>query len=298
MYMNKTDLKNIVFACTLAVLMLFVLSGCGHVRSANDLYKEAVRTYGECEIVSQTEEEDRTVLVLRDSLQGFEYKMTSGMSDLSIDGSTFGSVENTGSTFSAALSDYVFSQCLDDLEAICEEYGGTCEVGNVYFFIIRTENAELAEKATLACAEVIQSYNLKGRMDNWEIPCFSLEGNLFATAERFGSVKLPNIEWISREQEIINYYAEMARMVTDEKAQFVRSEEGIFSDTGADLRRVVSVLGTDYPTENTSPVTFYYFKASDGTVYYLCDFDYYDEDYYEYSWYTNYYDVVPGAKKS
>ena len=282
---------------SISVLMLTALSGCGRIKSADELYKLAVRTYGECEIVSQTENEDGTVLVLRDNLQGFEYKMTSGMNDIVIDGSSFGSVENTGSTFSKALSEYVFSQCLDELETICEEAGGTCDTEDVSFFIIRTETAEEAEKAALACAEVIQAYNLQGRMDNWELACYQGDGSTHTYSVRFGSVKLPNIEWISHEQEIINYYSEMARMVTDEKAQYVRSEEGIFSQTGADIDRVVQVLGTDYPTEGSSPVTFYFFRASDGTEYYLCDFNYYDDDHYNYSWFTNYADVVPEEKK-
>ena len=289
--------KNAVISCMLFATMLFVLSGCGRVKTARELYREAVKTYGECEIVSQTENEDSTVLILRDKLQGFEYKISSGMDDIVIDGSSFGSVEHTGSTFHNALCDYVFSQCMDELEEICENYGAACDTEDIYFYRIGAENAEDAEKAALACAEVIQSYNLNGRMNNWEIPCYRLGEKGGYTSDRFGSVKLPNIEWISREQEINNYYTEMAQMQTDPQAQFLRKEEGTFPDTGADLDRVVNVLGTDYPEKEDAPVIFYYFRASDGTEYYLCDFNYYDENYYDYQWYTNYYDVVPDAKK-
>ena len=294
---DKRIVIQAVISCALLAMMLFVLSGCGHVRSAKDLYSEAVRTYGECEIISQTENEDRTVLVLRDKLQGFEYTISSGMNDLMIDGATFGSTEHTGSTFHKALCDYVFSQCKGELEEICKNYGAVYDTQDIYFFRIGAENAKDAENAALACAEVLQSYNLNGRMDNWEIPCYRLGEKGGYTSDRFGSVKLPNIEWISREQEKTNYYVEMAHYQTDANAQFLRKEEGTFADTGADLDRVVSVLGTDYPTESTSPVMIYYFRASDGTEYFMCDFNYYDDDHYEYQWYTNYFDVVPDAKK-
>ncbi|MCR4792025.1 MAG: hypothetical protein K5871_04705 [Lachnospiraceae bacterium] len=277
------------------LLFLFVISGCGHVKTAKELYREAVRTYGECEIVSQTESDELTKLVLRDELQGFEYTISSGMQDIVIDGSSFGSVQNTGSTFQTALADYVFSQCLNDLEEICESAGAVCDTDDISFFIVMADNAGDAEKAALACAEVIQAYNLNGRMDNWAIECYERGTESPYYSERFGSVVLPDIEWISREQEIINYYTEMARMQTDEKAEYLRKEEKIFADTGADLDRVVYVLGSDIPTENTSPVTFYYFRASDGTEYYLCDFNYYAENHYDYAWYTNYHDVVPGS---
>jgi hypothetical protein len=297
LFADKGIVRKALISCALLAMMLFVLSGCGHVRSAKDLYSEAVRTYGECEIISQTENEEHTVLVLRDKLQGFEYTISSGMNDIMIDGSSFGSVENTGSTFHKALCDYVFSQCMDELEEICENYGAVCDTQDIYFFRIGAKNAKDAENAALACAEVLQSYNLNGRMDNWEMPCYRYEGESFYNSDRFGSVKLPNIEWISREQEKTNYYIEMAHYQTDSNAQFLRKEEGTFADTGADLNRVVSELGSDYPTEGTSPVMFYYFRASDGTEYFMCDFNYYDDDHYEYQWYTNYFDVVPDAKK-
>ena len=165
--------------------------------------------------------------------------------------------------------------------------------------MIRAENADDARTAALACAEMVQAYNLQGRLDGRAIVCYEAadDGNEYYHHDRFGSVVLPDIEWISTEQETINYYTEMAQMQTDKNAQYIRQRAGTFADTGADLDRVVYVLGTDYPTEDTSPVMFYYFRASDGTEYYLCDFNYYEEDYYKYAWYTNYYDVVPGAEK-
>ena len=137
--LSCTDKKIViqaVISCALLTMMLFVLSGCGHVRSAKDLYSEAVRTYGECEIISQTENEDRTVLVLRDKLQGFEYTISSGMNDIMIDGAIFGSTEQTGSTFHKALVNYVFSQCLDELEEICKNYGAVYDTQDIYFFRI------------------------------------------------------------------------------------------------------------------------------------------------------------------
>ena len=68
----------------------------------------------------------------------------------------------------------------------------------------------------------------------------------------------------------------------------VRSRVGTFRDTGADLDRVVHVLGSSYPEKPSDPVMFYYFQSSKGKEYYLCDFNYYEKDSSRYAWYTNY----------
>ena len=86
----------------------------------------------------------------------------------------------------------------------------------------------------------------------------------------------------------MDYYTEMAHTQTDANAVFLRTEKGIFKDTGADLDRVVHVLGSDIPESPEDEVTFFYFRSSSNEEYYLCDFNYYNEDYSKMAWYTNY----------
>ena len=215
--MVKRKITLIFMMISLAVMM----AGCGRIKTAKELYREAVRTYGKCEIVSQTEDEDGTVVVLRDELQGFEYSMYSGMHSIVIDGSSFGSVENTSSSFDSALNDYVMSECLGDLEEVCASSSAGCYVSDFDFLVIRAENADDARTAALACAEMVQAYNLQGRLDGRAIVCYEAadDENEYYHHDRFGSVVLPDIEWISTEQETINYYTEMAQMQTDKNAQ-------------------------------------------------------------------------------
>lgn len=277
---------------TAMIITPCVLASCGRVKSADKLYKEAVRTYGDCEIVSKTETKELTELVLHDKLQDFDYKIESRMNSMVIDGSSFGSYPWTDCDFGSALSMKVVSDSLDELEAVCSEENAVflsrLDEVNASLIIIRAGNEKDAAEASVRCAEVLQKQNLKGRLDNYKVEAYGNSRKNYFQDERYGSVVLPDIRWIDTEEEKEIFYTEQARMQTDSKAEFLRSEKRTFADTGADAERVLNTSAPDDSILPSSPVTFYYFRASDGSEYYLCDFNYYDEDFYRYSWYTNY----------
>lgn len=290
-YIKKNYIKN--KKRFIKILLLFAMivftSGCGEIKSGKSLYQWAKNEYGDCTIVSMTETDDKTVVVLHDELQDFDYEVISSMSKIVIDGSSFGSLPDTSDTFEKDLREKVISNAKDELDDICNKAGMKYEYADGESIIsIFASNEKDGREAGLKCAEILQKQNINNRLDNL---CIDVVGNQYDKCydnEHFGSVKLPNISWRTYEDELVEYYTEMAQMQTDENAVFLYSELKTFADTGADLQRVVKVLGTDYPTERISPVKFYYFRSSDGREYYLCDFNYYDEEYNNYSWYTNY----------
>lgn len=271
---------------SLIVITAVVLSGCGKVRSVNSLYSQAKREHGACTIVSKSETDEKTLVVLHDKLQDFDYEVSSYMNDIVIDGASFGSLPSDSDTFDDALRKKVLENTKAELDEICEK-------DNVYYefgerFIVFAPDAKTAEKVSLECAKVIQEHNLQSRLDGLTVYAGGNENEKYWDNEHFGSVVLPDIKWLTPEDELVMYYTEMARMQTDENAVFIRTERGTFADTGAKLDRVVYVLGTNYPQSMSDEVTFYYFKSSSGKEYYLCDFNYYDEEYYQMAWYTNY----------
>lgn len=287
--MNYTKKKKQFFNVILLFVMILFASGCGKIKSGKSLYKWAKDEYGDCTIVSVTETDDETVVVLHDTLQDFDYEVISSMNEIVIDGSSFGSLPGTQDTFEKALKEKVISNVKNELDTVCNKEGMRYEYAegeSIISIFARTEKD--GREAGLKCAEILQKQNINNRLDNLCINVVSNQYDKYYANEHFGSVKLPNISWRTSEDELVEYYTEMAQMQTDEKAVFLRSELKTFADTGADLERVVNVLGEDYPTESTSPVKFYYFRSSDGKEYYLCDFNYYDEDYANYAWYTNY----------
>ena len=268
-----------------AVLGIAALTGCGWVKSPNSMYAQAKKVHGDCTVVSKSKTSDRSEVVLHDTLQDFNYEVVSSMNDINIDGSSFGSLPGTTDHFGSRLREKVISDTEKSIKEICESYGITyefCKHESISLFLsIYPSNEETAQKAAVECAKVIQSENAAQRLDGLEICAYKSDRDVF------GNVKLPNIIWRTKEDEKVEYYTKMARMQTDPNAVFVRSEKGIFADTGASLDGVVNALGSDIPTDASSPVTFYYFKASDGKEYYLCDFNYYDERG-NIAWYTNY----------
>ena len=234
--------KSKIISLLLTGAFCLSFAGCS-VKSPNKLLRYARRTYGECELVDSEQTDDYTRIIVRDELQGFEYQVTSGMYDMNLDGSSFGSLEDTRSNFDLALE----------------------------------------------CAEVLQEYNLENRMDNLEIVVQAYHAYNDEGDKRYGSVVLPNIEWVSHEQETANYFLDTARMIADTNdVELVGVEVKTFADTGLDIELVAQTTYQTYPTSADSPVTFYYFKTGDGTEFYVCDFLYYVNDYYDSDWYNNY----------
>ena len=309
---------------SLGLILLFcgIITGCGKVQSAKSLIKQAERTYGKCEVVSKTEEKDHVKVVLRDELQGFEYEVYSNMNDIVIDGSSFGSLPNSGDTFSGSLIAYVTGDAKKELDAICEKYSLKPESENhnsSYFYLYLDSNAQESTgiKGAEEIAAVIQRYNLNNRLDGTVITLYHDDEwmhqyyetlkqgytgeDIYSDPEysyvlsssggndvrHIGSVKLPDTSFRDREKESEDYYLEMAQM-KNTKAVFVRSEKKTFADTGLSLDRVEQTYYQPYPKTMSDPVTFYYFSA-DGREFFICDF--LDTNLQTTTWYSNYEDV-------
>lgn len=307
-----------------AVLSLSVISsvilatGCSP-KSARGLIRQARRDHGPCEVVSQTTDDEGSVVVLRDELQGFEYQVSSNMTDINIDGASFGSVPASSDSFNRALHYYVLEDAAAELEDICAEYGLTEEESNLEDCFWYSADSDIsdqqAQEGIEKIADVFQRYNLESRMDGWTIYLEHDEGWLTAYYEQLmndyegediyndpeysyllssagggdlrhiGSVRLPDTSFRDPAKEDEDYYLEMAQM-KDPDAVFIRSEEIPFSDTGADLYNVVETYDQQYPRTEDDMVMVYYFEA-DGQEFFICNFLVNNRVEYG-EWYSNY----------
>lgn len=311
--------KAVFTVLSLSVISSAILvTGC-NPKSANGLIRQARRDHGPCEVVSQTTDDEGSVVVLRDELQGFEYRVSSNMADINIDGASFGSVPSSVDTFNSALHYYVLEDAASELEDICEEYGLSEEESNLEDCFRYSADSDIsdqqAQEGIEKIADVFQRYNLESRMDGWTIYLEHDEGWLTAYYEQLmndyegediyndpeyshilssagggalrhiGSVRLPDTSFRDPAKEDEDYYLEMAQM-KDPDAVFIRSEEIPFSDTGADLYNVVETYDQQYPRTEDDMVMVYYFEA-DGQEFFICNFLVNNRVEYG-EWYSNY----------
>ncbi|GEM_PF-863736 len=311
--------KAVFTVLSLSVISSAILvTGC-NPKSARGLIRQARRDHGPCEVVSQTTDDEGSVVVLRDELQGFEYRVSSNMADISIDGASFGSVPASSDSFNRALHNYVLEDAASELEDICEEYGLSEEESNLEDCFWYSADSDIsdqqAQEGIEKIADVFQRYNLESRMDGWTIYLEHDEGWLTAYYEQLmndyegediyndpeyshilssagggalchiGSVRLPDTSFRDPAKEDEDYYLEMAQM-KDPDAVFIRSEEIPFSDTGADLYNVVETYDQSYPRTEDDMVMVYYFEADDQE-FFICNFLVNNRVEYG-EWYSNY----------
>ena len=306
--------KKGVYRCGLLFLMTaFFLTGCGHVKSAKALRKMAKRNHGACEVVSTQESEEKTVVVLKDKLQGFEYKMVSKMNDLNIDGSSFGSLPSTSDGFDDALNTFAISKVKDKLTDIGEKYGAVYEERGgevlVLYTLEKDESDLTAAKIVEEASAAFQEINLKNRMDKKQVVVEHdqkwldeklgsntgfdgmdkealYSGSGASVGRHIGSARLPDCRFRGREEEMTDSIIDMAKM-RNRRAEFLRKEQKTLGDSGAPLYCVQAEFGYKAPADSNDPVMFYYFTLNDKE-FFFCDFI----DKTTGTWYTNYDKVI------
>lgn len=309
----RTFDKRLIVIST-AVLVGFSFAGC-KPKGARALIRQAEREHGPCEVISQEEGEDGASVVLLDELQGFEYEVSSGWTDINIDGSNFGSLPDVSDGFDRSLSRYVWDEAGDEIEAVLEDYGlvpdSPLSTDVPYRFEFGDGVSEdRAVDGLLKIAEIVQEYNLEHRLDGWE---FSLEHDnawiqarydeliaegadpdldyVFSSSggaelAHIGSVRLPDISFRDQDQEHEDYFLEQAQYMNRD-AELVRVEQRTFADTGLSFDVVSQPYYQYYPQSMDDPVVFYYFEA-DGEEFFICNFLVTPDDGSTERWYTNY----------
>ena len=276
-------MKKFVSVLLICALMLCTC-GC-KPKSSRTLIREARNNHGDCEVVSVTEEDDSVEVVLHDELQDFDYVVRSYMVDVNLDGSSFGQAESSSDTFSEELANMVFENIEDELEVICEEMGTSylAQDETIYLLpVIVAEDEESGIEAGIRVAELVQEYNLDGRMDGWQIVVQDTH------RDRFGHVALPDISFVNNVQETINGYLDTARTY-DDGAVYLRTEEVPFNETGCDYSLVVSSFEDEYPRSEDELVTLYFFEDSNGEEFWIASFSVQDPDTGYFGKATNFY---------
>ena len=263
--------------CFILCIILLGLTACGHPAKPAKLAREAKNLYGDAKMVNKVKTPIGYSVTMYDELQGFNYTMSSSLDQIGL----FNARPVITSDFTISLVrkiTYDEQMAIEDIEY---KYDANLTVSSETVYVY-SENPDNAKQAALEIADILQMNNLEGRLNGVEIRVNTLGTYMAArtgrkpeTDEKVGTVTLPNKDWHSKEQDLINYYTILAKEY-DPDAVFLRKEETKLRYTGFDLEDIGGSNGA--PEFLDSPVTFYYFKASDGGEFYIGDFCLYEED--------------------
>ena len=279
---RKAISVGLIFTVLLAV-MLF--TGCSRVKSADELIELATKNHGDCIVVSEYETDDKSVVVLRDELQGFTYKMESTSTTFDINSSPRYSSFFVEDGFEDALIKYSVDCTMKDIGYYYEMVGATYEYGHAEKEIVTIylSDPTLAKDIALRTASRLQVQNYRHRLDKETVYVKDSNGKIL------GSASLPEGRWSATDSYAAEAYIDYVYTNFDSGATFDYTVDLPFYTTGANID-MVSDLGSKYPKDEVASVTYYYFHDSDGKEFYVCDFYYFwDEEQTEYTRYTNYY---------
>lgn len=266
-----------VLLCLLAVW----LCACSPA-SKEEVQRYVKNEFGKAEYVRTEEIDDREIrYYFLDEEYGFEYYVTSYVSDILIDGAKFGETENKGSNFGEAYYTYVLSQVKDDLTALEESYGVVIldglnpeaqldykyQLAEIY--TTSGEGLQVSEADALTASQVagkvhdlFAAYDTREYWLDMRVAAYDAEG------EELGIYSYKYNRWLTpQEERDVRYWEEI--QILNSEAEYSRKEQKVFRDTGLTLSQIPTILGSE-PTTEDSIVTYYYFTVN-GEEYFLAD---------------------------
>ena len=252
-------------------LMVLGLAACGRPAKPGKLAREARQRYGSAKVVSKVKTPIGYSVTMHDKLQDFDYTIHSYREMIGL----FNYRGEISDDFKASLVQKIIYDEKIAVDDIKDRYDATIDVGGSINYVY-SEDPDKAKQAAIEFADILQRNNLEGRLDYAEITALTLGTYLSQRTgakphkdEQVGTVTLPDKSWRSKEEDLIDLYTIYAREL-DAGAVYLRSETKKLKFTHYDLKDIGGSNGA--PEYWDSPVTFYYFKASDGGEFYLGDF--------------------------
>lgn len=280
-------MKKISVSILISILA-FCLSACSTATKEEALCY-AKKEFGKAEYVRTEESGDKSVrYYFKDKEYGFEYCVSSTVSDVLIDGAKFGETESKASDFDKVYYEYVLSRVREDVNAlegkwqvrILDGLDEEAQLGYQYRLAeVYCPSADdtVAQQVTEAVIKLFASYDTRRYWEHMQVPAYDTKGN------KLGAYSYKYDRWLTPEDERdVLFYEEIQRLNSD--AEFIRKEQKVAKETDIPLEDVPDMLGEE-PVTPESIVTFYYFTV-DGIEYYLADVLVWSEG--GVIWYSNY----------
>ena len=151
---------KIIYFTFLMFCVLISFTGCGKVKNENQIKKYLKNKYGiEVEILSSTGDEDKMEYEVNEKTRDVKFDCISSMRPIIVDGSEFGTSENTNDNYYTCLTKSINKKLLD----IAEKYDVKLEENyDGLIAVIEVETEEINFDKTLNIAnEIMAAYDLK-----------------------------------------------------------------------------------------------------------------------------------------
>lgn len=247
----------------LPVMAVLLLASCS-IAGRRSLINYAKKNFGECDLIREEHggsgtDEYRTVY-LKDKDTGIEYRVTTGLSSIDIDGSTFGYAEGKYSDFPELYSDYILEKADGEISMLESRYGMVCDFPKITFKN-RVSGSD-AKKAAEELSAVIGKYDIKS-FSSKDYPVYAeitvYVGNYDASTGEWNS---------SKDYDVIDY----VHSHYDSGAVFCDSI-GAYLDQFLSYEEI-QILLPDRDGSTTGRV--YYFRDTDGDLFVAVDLSEWD----------------------
>ncbi len=258
------------------ILLLCAVCLCScRVKSEQQIVRYAQQQFGACELLSEEEVSAGRKCTFRDKEYGFTYYVASEMDKILIDGSDFGSVEDTKSDFGTQYKQEMYKHCRTALDNVISEYHAQRDDGDSFDFINVTCEANDARTIAEKLSAIIADFDSRQYFKDSHLGFYDRQG------KRLGRYQIHQQKWVDADDEYDEFYINEGKSL-NRKAVYLRKEKKRFADTGLDPSEVNVYIGEE-PYTNDTPVQYYYFSV-EGKEFFIADFALKGE----YGHYTNY----------
>ena len=284
MRIKKSGLLSVII-----LIVVLALGGCSmKLKTSDDALRYARMNYGSAELISeQNNGENSVTFTLKDKDHGFTYTVTSKITEMNIDGSSFGKYESTSDDYMSCFRDFILDDSSEKFDEIKNRYNIETEIPDISLHSlmhIHIKNGDTADAkdAAVQTAEIFKSYEKKKLFAIYDVSVFDENDNII------GKCNISDGKWQNAEElydeRIISWAKNKSR-----NADYLYKEKKTFKDTGLSLGDVVKFYydsDINCPQEPDDEVTCYYFKAG-NKEFFVYDFWTVERN----EWYTNYYEV-------
>jgi len=263
-------------------MIVLSLSGCSctTVSTKNQLINYANNNFGKAKLIDYKKEEDLATAIFQDAEYGFTYTVTSYTDSFSIDGSSFGTYEDKGDTYTESFIAYIKPLLENDFLNIEDKYKCTIEWNKYYsskqqdsiLIYVYLANETDNEKITRSLGKIIEEIDIRNHFNKGII--YGKYNDEFVGKYSFSTKTYINsedseIKWaMENAYQIMKIYKNVS-IDTPDELTYINSEEMDANNIPGISNETISYRITD--TEDSLKHTKVYYYKFENEMWLIAD---------------------------